>query len=328
MKSIRWGILGTGEIARSFAEGLAVVDDAELVAIGSRSSASAEQFGERYNIPHRHDTYAALAANPDVDVVYVASPHSEHLAHSLLMLAGGKAVLCEKPFTINAAEAEQLVAAAQARGLFLMEAMWTRFLPHIVEVRRLLAEGAIGEVRMVQASFGIQRDLDPQHRLFNRELGGGALLDLGIYPVSLAAMIFGTPSHIQSVATIGSTGVDEQSAYLLSYPGGQIALLASAMRTLLNSNAVISGSTGRIILQAQWHAPSSITLQRNGAPDHTFGPTHTGNGYNYQIQEVHRCLRNGLRESPIMPLAETIAIMRTLDAIRAPWGLRYAADEG
>lgn len=326
MQKIRWGILSTGHIAGVFAEGLASVDDAELVAVGSRNAESAERFGAKYNIPHRHGSYEALAADPDVDVIYVASPHTGHLEHSLICLRGGKAVLCEKPFTMNAREAEELVAEARSRGLFLMEAMWTRFLPHMVEVRRLLAEGAIGEPRMLHADFGFRRDLDPAHRLFARELGGGALLDLGIYPVSLAWMIFGAPEQVVSAAHLGSTGVDEQSAYILRFPKGQLAVLSTATRTAIPIDPVISGTEGQIVLHRPWNAPSSITLLRDGQPASTFGPAHVGNGYNYQVHEVHRCLREGRTESAIMPLDETVAIMRTLDQLRAPWGLRYAAD--
>jgi predicted dehydrogenase len=326
MHKIRWGILSTGNIAGSFAEGLAHVEDAELVAVGSRNAESAERFGVKYNIPHRHGSYEALAADPDVDVIYVASPHTGHLEHSLLCLRGGKAVLCEKPFTMNAREAEHLVAEARSRGLFLMEAMWTRFLPHMVEVRRLIAEGAIGEPRMLHANFGFRREFDPQHRLFNPELGGGALLDLGIYPVSLAWMLFGAPEQVLSAADLGSTGVDEQSAYILRFPQGQLAVLSTATRTAIPIDPVISGTEGQIVLRRPWNAPSSIMLLRPGQPEYTFGPAHVGNGYNYQVHEVHHCLRAGRTESAIMPLDETVAIMRTLDQLRAPWGLRYAAD--
>jgi predicted dehydrogenase len=326
MHKIRWGILSTGNIAGLFAEGLAYVEDAELVAVGSRNAESAERFGAQYNIPHRHGSYEALAADPDVDVIYVASPHTGHLEHSLICLRGGKAVLCEKPFTMNAREAEQLVHEARSRGLFLMEAMWTRFLPHMVEVRRLIAEGAIGEPRMLHANFGFRREFDPAHRLFNPELGGGALLDLGIYPVSLAWMLFGAPEQVVSAADLGSTGVDEQSAYILRFPQGQLAVLSTATRTAIPIDPVISGTEGQIVLRRPWNAPSTIMLLRPGQPEYTFGPAHVGNGYNYQVHEVHRCLRAGLIESAIMPLDETVAIMRTLDQLRAPWGLRYAAD--
>ena len=215
MEKIRWGILSTGNIARQFAHGLAALDDAELVAVGSRSAASADQFGNEFNVANRHASYEALANDPAVDAIYVATPHTLHAANTLLCLRAGKAVLCEKPFAINAAETAAMIAEARTRGLFLMEAMWTRFLPHMVRIRALIHAGAIGDVRMLNSTFGFRTEFDPKGRLFDPALGGGALLDVGIYPVSFASMVFGTPTFITSHATIGATGVDEQVAMIL-----------------------------------------------------------------------------------------------------------------
>jgi predicted dehydrogenase len=325
--TIRWGILGTGNIANSFAKGLASVDDGKLVAVGSRSQASADAFADRYAAPKRHATYAGLYADPEVDAIYIATPHAMHLQNMLDCLDAGKAVLCEKPFTINAAQARQAIERARSSGLFLMEAMWARFLPMMDEVRRLLAEGTIGEVRMVSADFGFRTKFNPQGRLFDPTLGGGALLDVGVYPVSLAHMVLGTPNRIASMAHLGETGIDEQSAYLLGYEGGALAQLSSAIRTKTPHEALIAGTEGSIRIHSPWWIPTVMTVQLGNNAPHTYEFPIVGNGYNYEINEVQRCMRAGKTESALMPLDETLAIMTTLDTLRGQWGLRYPMEE-
>ncbi|KAB8143359.1 Gfo/Idh/MocA family oxidoreductase [Chloroflexia bacterium SDU3-3] len=326
MQKIRWGILSTGNIAEQFARGLAVLDDAELVAVGSRSQESADRFGDTFNVPHRHATYEDLASDPDVDVIYVGTPHPFHAENTLLCLRAGKAVLCEKPFAMNAAEAEAMIGEARARGLFLMEAMWTRFLPHIVKLRELLAQGAIGEVQMMTGNFGFRTEFDPKSRMFAPELGGGGLLDVGIYPISLASMLFGAPQSVVSQVRLGSTGVDEQAAAIFRYASGAMASVAFATRTELVSEAWIYGTTGRIHVRPPWWGPSTITLYQNGQPEQQIAPEQVGNGYNYEAAEVAACLRAGKLESDVISLDETLAIMRTMDTIRAEWGLRYPGE--
>lgn len=320
---VRWGILGTGNIARKFATGLSVLDDATLVAVGSRTKASADTFADQFSIPHRHSSYGDLVGDPEVDVIYIATPHSLHKRNMLLCLQAGKAVLCEKPFTINAGEAQAAINAARSRRLFLMEAMWTRYLPIMVEVRRLIAEGAIGEVRMVAADFGYRAAFDPERRTFNPALGGGALLDVGVYPISLASMLLGAPDRIASLAELGQTGVDEQSAMVLGYPGGQLAVLYTAVRTNTPQDATIMGTEGFIRIHSQWWVPKAMTLHQAGKEPQLIEMPLTGNGYNYEAAEVHACLRAGKLESDVMPLDETLAIMQTMDRIRAQWGMRY-----
>jgi predicted dehydrogenase len=320
---IRWGILGTGGIAKRFAQGLAVLPDAELVAVGSRSQAAADAFGDAFDVPHRHASYAALSEDPDVDVVYVATPHSLHRDNSLLCLQAGKAVLCEKPFAINTVEADEVIALARKNGRFLMEAMWTRFLPVVERARRLLAEGAIGEVRMISVDFGFRAPLDPHSRLFDLRLGGGALLDVGVYCVSLASMVFGTPARIASMAHLGQTGVDEQAAVILGYDGGQLAVLTAAIRTNTPQEALLLGTEGQIRIHSPWWRPTTLTLSIQGQEDEVMHFPFEGNGYNYEAAEVMRCLRAGRSESHVLPLDETMAIMRTMDQIRAQWDLRY-----
>jgi predicted dehydrogenase len=321
--TFRWGILGAGNIARQFATGLQALPDATLVAVGSRSKESADVLGAQFSAVRRHASYEALAADPEVDAIYIATPHSMHRENALLCIEHGKPVLCEKPFAINAAQAEEMVAAARARGVFLMEAMWTRFLPLLGRMRALLAEGAIGEVRMLQADFGFRTRVNPQGRLFDPVLGGGALLDVGVYPVSLASMVLGEPERIVSMADIGSTGVDEQSAIILGYEGGKLALLSTAIRTNTPHEARIMGTEGLIRLHDQWWRGTGMTLAVSGKEPQRIDEPITGNGYNYEAAEVARCVRAGLLESDTMPLDETIAVMRTMDAARAQWGLRY-----
>ena len=320
---IRWGILGTGNIARKFATGLAALDDADLVAVGSRSQAAADAFAGEFSIANRHISYGALAADPAVDVIYIATPQSLHKDNMLLCLQAGKAVLCEKPFTINAEEAQAAINAARSRNLFLMEAMWTRYLPIMAEVRRLIAIGAIGEVRMVAADFGYRAPFNAERRTFNPELGGGALLDVGVYPISLASMLLGEPERIASMAELGETGVDEQSAMVLGYPGGQLAVLYTAVRTTTPQDATIMGTDGFIRIHSQWWVPKAMTLHQAGKDPKLIELPFTGNGYNYEAAEVHACLRAGKLESEVMPLDETLAIMQTMDRIRAQWGMRY-----
>lgn len=324
---IRWGILGTGRIAGLFAQGLAAVPDAALVAVGSRTAEGADAFGERFGVPRRHGSYEALANDPGVDVIYVATPHPRHCENTLLCLRAGKAVLCEKPFAINAAEARAMVAEARSRGLFLMEAMWSRFYPAFDRLRELLAAGTIGEVRMLTADLGFRSNFNPQGRLFDLALGGGALLDVGVYPVSLASHILGKPTGILSKAHLGETGVDEQAGIILSYSQGQIALLHTGIRTTTRHEATLMGTEGMIRIGLDWHKPNRLTITRPGYEEETILCPITGNAYNYEAAAVGAYLRAGQTESPIMPLDETIAIMETLDAIRAQWGLRYPNEE-
>ncbi len=319
---LRWGILGLGSIANQFATGLQSLADARLVAVGSRSQEKADRFGGQYDAPHRHATYEALANDPDVDAVYIATPHPLHAEDALLCLNAGKAVLCEKPFTLNAAQAEQVVATARARNVFLMEAMWTRFLPLMHRVRELVASGAIGEIRMLQADFGFRADIDPESRLFSPALGGGGLLDVGVYPISLASMLLGTPNQVTGLAHIGETGVDEQAGLILACDAGRLAVLACGVRTATPHEATILGTQGRIRIHSPWWKPTVMTITMKDKTEEVTLPIES-NGYQYEAQEVARCLAAGKTESDILPLDETLQIMRTLDTLRGQWGLKY-----
>ena len=327
VKAVRWGILGTGAIARQFVEGLGALPEAEVLAVGSRSEASAERFAEERGIPRRYASYEDLAADPDLDVVYVATPHPFHAENAELCLAAGKAVLCEKPFTVNAAEAERVVALARERGLFLMEGMWTRFFPLMERVRALISTGGIGEPRMLKADFGFRAPLDPASRLFAPDLGGGALLDVGVYCVSLASMVLGQPIRTAGISHIGETGVDEQAAMILEHEAGRLSTLSIGIRTATPQEATIAGTEGYLKIRAPWWRPTTMTISRPGEEDETVEAPITGNGFNYEAAEVVWCLDEGRTESDVMPLDETLSVMRAMDDFRGAWGLRYPSEE-
>lgn len=319
-QTIGWGILGPGGIAKSFAADLAKAPDAALVAVGSRSRRRAEAFADQFDVRRAYDDYAALMADPDVDVIYIATPHPFHHAQTIACLARGKAVLCEKPLAVNARQVQEMIDCAAANGRFLMEAMWTRFLPVIETVRTWLAAGRIGEVRMMAADFGFAASWAPDHRLFAPELAGGALLDVGVYAVALAAMVFGgPPRHIQAAASLGETGVDEQTAMLFAYEGGALAQLFCAIRTETPNEAWIAGTKGRIHLPTFWH-PTEATLMVAGEP-----PVQaTGEeGYHFQAIAVMDALRAGSLACEKMSWTESLHIAQTMDAVRERIGVKY-----
>ncbi len=319
---VRWGILGTGNIARKFAEGLRSAETGKLYAVGSRSAERAEKFAAENGAERGYDSYEKLVTDADVDAVYIATPHPMHKEDALLCISHDKPVLCEKPFTVNAGEAEEVISAARKRSVFCMEAMWTRFVPSIVKLRELLDEGGIGDVRMVMADFGFRAGWNPEHRLLNPQLAGGGLLDVGVYPVSLASMVLGSAMRVTGLADIGETGVDEQAGIVCQYDGGRLALLACGVRTNTPHEATILGTDGYIRLHKDWFRGSAMTLSKGGAEER-IEPPQTGNGFNYEADEVARCLAAGKIESDVMPLDETLSIMQTMDEIRARWGLRY-----
>ncbi len=323
---IRWGILGTGWIANEFAQGLMHLPDAELVAVGSRTLESAERFAERYGVPRRHAGYESLARDTHVDVIYVATPNPMHRQHTMLCLEAGKPVLCEKPFALNAREAEDMIQVAREKKLFLMEAMWSRFFPLMEELRTLLAQGAIGDVQMLAADLCFQFDFDPSDRRYDPNLGGGALLDLGVYLVSLASMIMGPPSRIGGLGHLGDTGVDEQAGIVLGYEQGQVSTLFTSVRVDSPVEAVIIGTGGRIRLHPMWIHPDRLTLSVADREPTTIEKTYGGNGYQFEAAEVMRCLRADKLESDLMPLNETLSIVQTMDAIRAQWGLKFPGE--
>lgn len=321
---VRWGILATGKIARAFAEDLTLQPGCELVAVGSRSPASADAFGDELGVPHRHASYQALVDDPDVDVVYVATPHPGHHAAALLAINAGKAVLVEKPFAMDAAQAREMIDAARERGTFLMEAMWTRFLPHIARVREILAAGTLGDVVYLTAEHGQWFAPDPRFRLFAPELGGGALLDLGIYPVSFASLVLGGPARITAVSDRAFTGVDATTSMIFQYHSGAHAVLTTTLRAASGNPAAIYGTEARIEIDGWFYTPTTFrVIARDGAELERFDQPYAGRGLRGEAAEVGRCFRAGRLESPLMPLDETYAIMQAMDEIRRQIGLSY-----
>ena len=324
---IRWGILGPGRIAHAFAKGLLEARGAGIAAVGSRDPDRAAAFAREYGVDRSYGRYEDLAADPQVDAVYIATPHVGHESHAVLCLEAGKHVLCEKPLAVNAARAKRMIAAARANDRVLMEALWTRFLPAMVHVRSLIGNGIIGEVRMVQADFGFRAEIDPASRLFAPELAGGALLDLGIYPLNLAFMVCGEPFEIHTTANLGATGVDEESAILLRHRGGRLSVLSCALRVETPREAHILGTRGRITLRCPWWGASRVSLHLRDRDREDFEFPLRGAGYTYEAEAFMDLIRSGERESDIMPLDESLAVIRTMDAIRSRWGLSYPGED-
>jgi predicted dehydrogenase len=323
----RWGVVGPGGIADRFGNAMRFVAGGRITAVASRSRERADAYADRYDVSTRYGDYAALAADPDVDVVYVATPHSCHEADTRLMLEAGKPVLCEKPFALHARQAGRMVETARSRRLFLMEALWSRFLPSYRALVDVLAEGRIGEPLHVEADFGFRVPTMPEHRLFDPALGGGALLDLGIYPLQLCSLVLGgPPDRVAAGGVVGETGVDEQVAAVLHHPGGGLGVIKAAIRVATACTARVSGSDGWIDLPAFMHCPDEITVH---SPDgvETIDGRYDGDGLRFQIDEVHRCLSAGLTESPTVPLDETVRLAAVLDDIRAQVGVTYPDDE-
>ena len=319
---IRWGILGTGRIAGIFAEGLTALSDAKLVAVGSRTAESAQRFASKFNVPRVHASYAALANDPEVDAIYVATPHTGHMEDTIRCIQAGKAVLCEKPFAVNAQQATQMIAAAKAAKVPLMEAMWTRFLPAVRKAVSLINEGAIGDVRMIQSDFGFRTEVNPSGRLFDKHLAGGGLLDVGVYCVSFSVMLLGAAHAATGIADIGTTGVDEQAAAVMSFDGGRLAYFSTAIRTSTPMEATVMGTNGSLRIESPFFAANKITLNRGGKTEVIDVPF-VGNGYNYEAAEVGRLIREQKIESDIMSWTDTMRTMEAMDRIRAVWGLRY-----
>jgi len=322
---IRWGVVGPGAIATGFADAMQLTDGGTIVAVASRSAERAAAFGDRYAIPARYGDYQSLAADPDVDVVYVATPQSRHEPDTLTFLRAGKHVLCEKPFALNARQAATMVEAARSRGLFLMEAIWSRFLPAYRSLVEVIGEGRIGEPLLVEADFGFRHPMEPEHRLFDLALGGGGLLDLGIYPLQLCSLLLGTPEQVVADGVVGETGVDEMVAAVLRHRGGKLGVVKASIRVAMSCTARISGTEGCIDLPAFMHCPTSLTVTTRTGAERIDG-SHEGNGLQFEIEEVHRCLAEGATESAVMPLEETRALAGTLDTIRAQVGVVYPGE--
>ena len=285
-KTFNWGIIGLGKIAHKFAQDLQVIKSARLHAVASRSLSKAQDFAKIYHANHAYGSYEEILQCPRLDVVYIATPHTLHCTNAIMCLNNQIPVLCEKPFAMNAAEVRRMIAAAKNNNTFLMEALWTRFLPTIQKTLSLIKSGAIGEVLSLKADFGFRATFDPDSRLFNQQLGGGALLDVGIYPVFLSMLLFGKPTGIQAMATIGSTNVDESCGVLMKYTNNKMAVLHSSIVTKTPTEAYIFGEKGAIRINSRWHEPTSVTLLQNGKDPQDFFFQFDSNGYRYEAEEV------------------------------------------
>lgn len=324
---LRWGILATGGIAHAFAADLRTAGR-DLVAVGSRSSGGAERFAAEFAIPRAHASYEELVADPDVDIVYVSTPHPFHAENAILALEAGKHVLVEKPFTLNAAEAARVRDVAAARGLLAMEAMWTRYLPHMVRIRELIADGALGEVRSLFADHTQRISADPAHRLNALELGGGALLDLGIYPISFAWDVLGAPGTIAAAARMSDTGADADVATVFTHASGAVSTSVSGSRAAGPNTAHVVGTEARIDIDRVWYTATSFRLI---GPDGTVLEDYVsgidGRGMQFQALAAERLVAQGNLAGDILPIDETVAIMGTLDEIRRQIGLVYPGEE-
>ncbi|QAY74663.1 Gfo/Idh/MocA family oxidoreductase [Agromyces protaetiae] len=323
---LRWGILATGFIARTFTNDLKL-NGFDVRAVGSRSQESADAFAAEFDIPNAHASYEALVADPEVDAIYVSTPHPFHAEHASLAIEAGKHVLVEKPFTLNAPEAERLQALAAEHGVLVLEAMWTRYLPHMIRIREILAAGLLGDVRTLIVDHTQDLPDDPAHRINALELGGGALLDLGVYPVSFAWDVFGEPRTIQSAATFKETGADAQIATIFTYDGGKIASAVSASDTRGPNTASLLGTDGRIDVDAVWYNPTTFRrYDADGNVVEEYAADVVGRGMHFQAEEVERLVAAGDLAGGVLPVAESVAIMRTLDEIRSQIGLRYPGE--
>jgi len=327
---IRWGILGCGRIARKFAADLRLVADAELTGIASRNKETLELFAKDFPCKHLHNSYEALAANHEVDVIYIATPHSHHYEHTVLCLNHDKAVLCEKAFAINSRQAMEMIRTAKERKVFLMEALWTKFLPHYKKLQELLAQKTLGDVKSVLVNFGFKTSDKSPQRLFDPLLGGGTLLDIGIYNVFMTMSVLGKPDSIEATMTPSPTGVDEQIAVLFKYNSGAMAQLFSSFTTNLPIQAEINGTEGNITLTTRFYEPSAtIQLYRQvpGEKQIIAVEKEAGFGYQYEARHVNECLKKGLIESPVMTHADTLSLMEMLDRIRKKARIEYPPDQ-
>lgn len=322
INNIKWGIVGLGKIAKSFAEDLQLVQNATIYAVGSRSEEKAQTFGEEFDVKKRYGSYDDLFADPEVDIVYIATPHDSHAALSIKALKHGKHVLCEKPVAINSDELTKIKEAAQASDCFFMEGLWSEFNPCLKEVRQKIEDGVIGEVKYLQAQFAFKADAPITSRLLNKELGGGALLDIGIYPIYLAYSVLGIPKEITATAKFHDiTGVDMQTAMIFDYKDAQ-AMLYANFNSRSETVARISGTKGEIVIHPEWYKPTSYSIIKNDIPT-KFEVPKLGKGYTHEIMECHHCINEKLKESASWSFQNSQDLMGLLDAVREKIGLEY-----
>lgn len=328
MKNVNWGIIGLGNIAAKFCDDLMLLPNATIHAVASRSKEKAEDFAGKYKATFAYGSYQDILECPDLDVIYIATPHHLHCENTLMCLEKGIPVLCEKPLALNAKQVNRMLAKVAEKDVFLMEALWTRFLPQTLKVMELIDAGAIGGVHSIKADFGFQAKFDSAGRVFNQALGGGSLMDVGIYPVFLALLIMGKPTEIQAVASIGETKVDENCGLLFKYDSGQLAILHSSIIANTETEAFIYGENGTIHIPSRWHGPiSCINILRKDKVTEQISIANEGNGYTYEAKEVMSCLKEGKRQSLFLPHNFSLTLIKTLDEIRRKAGICYPQDD-
>jgi predicted dehydrogenase len=324
MRKIKWGIIGTGTIAAKFSTALNSMEDTEITAVASRSHDKARAFADRFRIKKAYGSYEELARDPEIDVVYIGTPHTEHKANASLCILNGKAVLCEKPFTLNEKDSNHLMELAKKQDVFLMEAMWTKFLPATKAVKKWIQDKIIGEVKYFNISFGFRTEFDPGSRLYDPALAGGALLDVGVYPIAYVLhMLDRLPDRVASSAYLGKSGVDEMNVIAFCYNDGVMADLSSAICADTGGDAIMIGDKGKIVVPNFWSADRVRLFDNDGKLAEEVLLPFTSNGYVYEAEEVNRCVREGRKESDIHSLSDTLEIMRLTDGLRKEWGLVY-----
>lgn len=323
---INWGIIGCGRIAAKFADDLNKIEGAKLYAVASRSIDKAINFGKTYNAVKAFGSYQELVEDQTIDVVYIATPHPMHKAHTILTLENNKHVLCEKPFAMNTHEVKSMIAKSKGNDKFLMEAIWTMFFPYMFKLKELIADGVLGEVKMIEADFGFKADFDPASRLFDKELGGGALLDIGIYPLSLCQMLLGKPDEISALSHLGQTGIDESTAINLKWIGGAMASLNCTILTDTKCVAKIFGTKAYIEIDSRWHESKSMHLKDRDGIIESYHFEDEYLGFAYEIKEVNNCILQKKLESEQVDHQFSLELMQTIDLIRESIGLRYPAD--
>ncbi|WP_417623451.1 Gfo/Idh/MocA family protein [Paremcibacter congregatus] len=325
-KRISWGIMGCGNMAQSFCRDLILSDHAVIAAACSRKMSSARALADQFDIAVVTDDFEAMLSAPDIDIIYIATPHTEHHSQSLQALRAGKHVLCEKPMALNQRQAREIINLAREKRLFFMEALWTRFFPALKKVRTLINKGAIGAPRLLTADFGYAMAFDPTSRVFNPDLAGGALLDVGIYPLALSRFLFGAPLSLTGEAHIGPSGIDETNSLHLRHEKDVLSQLASAVTVETPQEAVIMGELGRITIAREWWRPDRFRLTQNDGAEEEFSFPLKGQGYLYEIEAVEKCLQTNITECPDMPHAESLGLLQNMDQLRQQWKLYYPGD--
>lgn len=322
-KQVNWAILGPGKIADKFASAFHLVPEAKLLAVASRDEKRGAAFAQKFAIPKVYGSYEKLMSDPEIDIVYIATPHTFHHEQTLLCLKNKKAVLCEKPMTLNAKHTLELISASKANDTFLMEGMWSRFFPATQTALELIRNGKIGDVKFLRADFGFAAPHQAEHRVLNVELGGGALLDVGVYPLFLALLVCGRPTTIQTTSKLAATGADETTAAQLYFENGTIAQIFSSIVADTSKQAEIVGTKGKIIIHSPWHKSQKISLKKNNGDNENFDFPFEGVGFHYELRHATECIQKGLKESELMPLSLSIQMAEAADEILRQGGVIY-----